>query len=122
MHGRHDSDEELLLCEHMRADQSFLNIERSRPHCILVTTATLLRLGVQFDEVVDTKDSDGGFSGKLEALCLHHGGLVHASLTVVSGLAIDQVQTNPTRQNVVVKYRVFYITRVNQAAENLKEN
>lgn len=73
--------------------------QRSRLHCFLVRLPALLRLWVQFDEVVDTEDGDRSLGGKLEALCLNHGGLVDASLTVVSGLAVDQVQTNPTRQN-----------------------
>lgn len=58
----------------------------------------LLRLWEQFDKVIDAEDCDGSFSGKLEALCLNHRGFVHTGLTVISGFAIHQVQTNPKRQ------------------------
>lgn len=58
----------------------------------------LLRLWEQFDEVIDAEDGDGSLGGKLEALCLNHGWFVHTSLTVISGFAIHQIQTNPTGQ------------------------
>lgn len=70
-----------------------------RPRCdgILVRLPAFLRLGVQFDEIVNTEDGDGGLCGELEALCFNHGGFVYTSLAVVSGLAVYQVQTNPTK-------------------------
>lgn len=98
--------------EHIWTNHSFLTLQRSRLHRFLVAAA-LLRLREQLDHVVDTQDGDGRLSGKLETLCLHHGGLVHASLAVVSGLAVDQVQTDPVRR----KRRMFDIRDVNQAAD-----
>lgn len=99
-----NTDDEPIWTNH-----SLLTLQRSRLHGVLVRLPALLRLREQFDEVVDTKDGDGSLCGKLEALCFNHGGFVHASLTVVSGLAVHQVQTNPTRQKQVFKYCMFYI-------------
>lgn len=72
-----------------------LLIQRSRFYGLLVRLSALLRLRVQLDEVVNAKDGDRCLSCKLKTLCLNHGGLVHASLTVVSWLTVHQVQTNP---------------------------
>lgn len=91
---RINTDHEPIWTNH-----SLLTLQRARLHGVLVRLPALLRLREQFDEVVDTEDGDGGLCGKLEALCFDHSGLVHASLTVVSGLAVHQVQTNPTRQS-----------------------
>lgn len=81
-----------------QTNYSLLTLQSSWLHGILVRLAALLRLWKQFDEVVDTEDGDGGLGGKFKALRFDHGGLVHASLTVISRLAIQQVQTNPVRQ------------------------
>lgn len=66
-------------------------MERSRFDCIPVRVPSFFWLWEQFNEVVNTKDGDGSLCGKLQALGLDHGGLVHTSLTVVSRFAIHQV-------------------------------
>lgn len=58
----------------------------------------LFRLWEQFDKVIDAEDCDGSFGGELEALCLNHRGFIDTGLTVISGFAIHQVQTNPKGQ------------------------
>lgn len=72
-----------------------LTLQRPRAHGVLVRLAALLGLGEELDEVVDAQDGDGRLRGELQAFGLHHGGLVHARLLVVSGLAVQQVQTDP---------------------------
>lgn len=94
--------------EPIRTDRSLSTLQRSRFHGIPVRLPALLLLGEQFNEVVDAEDGDGGLGGELEALCFDHGGLVHASLTVISGLAVHQVQTNPVRHKWLNMYVLFF--------------
>lgn len=78
----------------MRAGGRPLPLQRPGLHGLLVRPALLL-LGEELDEVVDAEDGDGGFGGELEALGLDQGRLVDAGLAVVSGLPVQQVQTDP---------------------------
>lgn len=105
MHSLHQSDshEELLLYKYRQVNifgttAAPLTLEGSRLDCVSVGWPALLLLWERFDEVVDTEDGDSGLCGHLEALCFDHGGLIDTGLTVVSGLAVDQIQTNPRAQ------------------------
>lgn len=73
-------------------------LQRSRLHCISVWMPAFFRLWEQFDEVIDAEDGDGSLCGKLEAFRFDHGGFVDTSLPVVSGFAVEQIQTDPARQ------------------------
>lgn len=101
---RINTDAELI-----RTSNSMLTLQRSWLYGIPVWLPTLLWLWEKFDEVVNAEDGDGSFGGEFEALCLDHGRLVHTSLAVVSGLAVHQVQTNPTRYKKWLN--TFHITR-----------
>lgn len=75
---------------------------------VLVRGPTLLLVREELDEVVDAEDGDGGLGGELQALGLHHGGLVHARLLVISRLPVDQVQTDPvTAQETRSEHKTF---------------
>lgn len=81
-------------------NHSLSTLQGSRLYGVSVRLPALLRLWEQFDEIINTEDGDGGLGGELQTLCLDHGGLVHAGLTVVSGLTIHQIQTNPMGQKI----------------------
>lgn len=81
-----------------RSPSLSLHLQGTRLHSVLVRGAAFLLFGEELDEVVDSQDGDGGFCGELETLSLHHGGLVNASLLVVPGLTVHQIQTNPIAQ------------------------
>lgn len=91
--------EELLLDKYRQVKNLDppLTVERSRLDRVPVGRPALL-LWEGLDEVVDAEDGDGGLRGHLQALGFDHGGLVHAGLAVVSGLAVDEVQANPGTQ------------------------
>lgn len=89
-----------------------LTLQGSRLDCVSVGRPALLLLWERFDEVVNTEDGDSGLCGHLEALCFDHGGLIDTGLTVVSGLAVDQIQTDPTAQH---KKRIQKLSASNQA-------
>lgn len=105
MHSLHQSDshEELLLYKYRQVNifgptAARLTLQGSRLHCVSVGWPALLLLWERLDQVVDTEDGDSGLCGHLKALCFDHGGLIDTGLTVVSGLAVDQIQTNPRAQ------------------------
>lgn len=68
-----------------------------------MVAAGLLLGFVEFDQIVNAEDGDGGFGGELEALHLAHQRLQHARILVVPNLSIFQIQSGPEVKKIIAQ-------------------
>lgn len=66
-------------------------------NCVLVAPSLFFSFRVQFNKIINSKNSNCSFCCKLQALSFDHGWFKDTSLLVIAWFSIDQVKTNPEK-------------------------